>query len=372
MSVEHLQVTNVFDGTSVRYFQYVTIEHGVLSALSDKPIYAKSEYQHANGWLVPGFVDVQVNGGGGVLFNQTPTLEGLKQMVAAHRQFGTVAMLPTVISDAFDVMEQAANTVSQAMSECPEVVGIHFEGPHLSVLKRGIHVATHICPLSEQTFSLFTRKDLGKVVVTLAPENVSPEQISALVNEGVIVSLGHSNATSQIVSDALQAGATGFTHLFNAMSPLNSREPGMVGEALASRSSYAGLIADFHHVHPTSCQLAINAKGPERIMLVTDAMAHVGGASNALPYHEQMIYRQGTKLTLEDGTLAGSNLDMATAVRNCTERLDVSLPEVFTMASSTPSRFLGLPSHYGTLSVGQPANMVLLDNHMHVKKVWVG
>lgn len=376
MTVEYLHVTNLFTGTQVQHFQYVAINDGVIESISSKPTVEKSAYQSFNGWLVPGFVDVQVNGGGGVLFNNEPSIDGLKAIVAAHRQFGTVAMLPTLITDEYEVMIQAANAVAQARNEISGVVGIHFEGPHLSIPKKGIHSEHSVRALGEKEFALYTRQDLGLVLVTVAPENVSPDQISQLVQAGVIVCLGHSNANAQIVKEALSAGAKGFTHLFNAMSPLTSREPGMVGQALVDLSSYAGLITDFHHVHPTSCQLAIQAKGADKIMLVTDAMAHVGVQDDVLAcqqtaYQGIPIYRQQGKLTLKDGTLAGSNLDMASAVRNCLEQLEITLKDAFLMASSTPAAFLGIEQKFGHLHLQRSANMVLLDNQMMVQRVWL-
>jgi N-acetylglucosamine-6-phosphate deacetylase len=370
-TVEHFQVANLFDGQQVSYFQFVTIENGIIQSISSKPMIDRTHYQPVDGWCVPGFIDVQVNGGGGVLFNQQPTVEGLMTIVDAHRQFGTVAMLPTLITDAYDVMEKGADAVAQAREQIQGIIGIHFEGPHLAHEKRGIHPEQHLRPLSENEIALYTRKDLGQVMVTVAPEVVSPQQIRQLVDENVIVCLGHSNAHGQTVAEALAAGARGFTHLYNAMSPLHSREPGMVGQALADTSSFVGLIVDFHHVHPTSCQLAINAKGADKVVLVTDGMAHVGSDEKVLPYLDEQIYQDDGKLTLKDGTLAGSSLDMANAVRNCLEQLNVAPKEAFAMASSTPAALLGLQESYGLIRVGLPANLVMLNSQMQVQRVWV-
>ena len=320
--------------------------------------------------VIPGYVDTQVNGGGGVMFNHAPTYESLQIMAEGHRQFGTTSMLPTLITDDIDTISKAADAIAEAIEkQHPGIVGVHFEGPHLSVAKKGIHVASHIRALSDEEFAIYTRKDLGKVMVTVAPENVSVETISALCAEGVTVSLGHSNASGDVVANALAAGATGFTHLMNAMSPFTSREPGMVGEALLS-DAYCGLIVDHQHLHPHSAALAIKAKGAERIMLVTDAMAHVGGNEDTISFFDTKITRAEGKLTTPDGTIAGSCLDMHTAVLNCVNDLAVPLAKASEMASKTPAAFIGLTDRIGRIAVGCKADFLVLDENNAITQIW--
>ncbi len=364
------QTDKLFDGVKITHNKFVVVEDGRIAQISEKQ--PQGEVLKLSGLLCPGFVDTQVNGGGGVLLNQSPTLDTLDKMSRAHLAYGTTSMLPTVITDNFDVMQSAANAVATSIvSGSSLVVGIHFEGPHLSTAKKGIHPETHIRGLSEKEFALFTRKDIGKVLVTLAPENVSPEDITKLVNSGVTVSLGHSNANADLVQQAIDAGATGFTHLFNAMSPLQSRDPGMVGTALSDQDSFCGMIVDFHHVHPVACQLAIKCKSAKHIMLVTDAMSHVGSVHTSLPYGDTQITLQDGKLTVPDGTLAGSALDMISAVKNCHQRLALSLEESLLMATNTPAQFLGLEKQVGNLAPGAVANMLLLDNDLSIKARWI-
>jgi len=248
-------------------------------------------------------------------------------------------------------------------------LGIHFEGPHLSTTKKGVHPENFIRQLSTSEKELFTRKDLGKVIVTIAPETVTPELISELVASGVIVCLGHSNAGYEQTLKALKAGATGFTHLFNAMSAFTSREPGMVGAALLDKNSYCGLILDGIHVHPASAKLAIKTK--EKIILVTDAMAPVGVDQTSFEFFGQKVTRNNNTLTDSEGRLAGSMLDMKTAVNNCIDMLGLSREQAIKMASQNPATFLGIDNQYGTLSIGKKASMLLIDNNGNIKASWI-
>lgn len=370
MSVTYLP-SSLFDGQHIQQNLAITVSHGKIVALC-APKNISGDIIKLDGLLSAGFVDVQVNGGGGVLFNNAPSLATLQTMSKAHSSFGTTSMLPTLITDDIAVMQQAANAIADALvSNVAAIKGVHFEGPHLSTAKKGIHSQQHIRHISDRELSVFCRQDLGQVVVTLAPENVPADVIADLVNQGVKVCLGHSNADIEISLKALAAGATGFTHLFNAMSPLMGRAPGMVGAALLDNDSYCGLIVDHHHVHQRCCQLAFKCKGYHKTMLVTDAMAQVGGQLDTLEYFGSQITRHGNKLTLPDGSLAGSALDMASAVRHCTLDLNVPLTGALTMASQTPAEFLGLAISHGTIAVGLQADMVLLDKDLQAKSTWI-
>ncbi|WP_339719465.1 N-acetylglucosamine-6-phosphate deacetylase [uncultured Paraglaciecola sp.] len=361
---------NLFDGKTIKNNQIITVEAGIIHSI--EPAAAQDNAIQLNGLVAPGFVDVQVNGGGGVLFNNQPSLETLMTMSRAHQRFGSTAMLPTLITDDFATMQQAANAVSAAIAQNVKgIVGIHFEGPHLSQPKKGIHPSQHIRQISPEEMALFKRTDLGLVCVTLAPENVSIEVITELVQANVIICLGHSNASAEQTFAALQAGAQGFTHLYNAMSPLQSRAAGMVGAALVDASSYCGLIVDHEHVDMTSCQLAIKCKTPERIMLVTDAMSHVGSDQTELQFAGMQINREGNKLTIEGGRLAGSALDMASAVRHCVEDLHCSMQDALKMASATPATFLGMQQQKGYLAPGYAADWVVLTEQYHVNATYI-
>jgi N-acetylglucosamine-6-phosphate deacetylase len=361
---------NLFDGKTIKKNQMITVEGGTIQSIESAQF--QDDAIRLVGLVAPGFVDVQVNGGGGVLFNNQPNLDTLLTMSRAHQQFGSTAILPTLITDDFATMQQAANAVASAIAQNTKgIIGIHFEGPHLSQPKKGIHPTQHIRQISPDEMALFKRTDLGLVCVTLAPENVSVETIKELVQAKVKVCLGHSNATADETFAALQAGALGFTHLFNAMSPLQSREAGMVGAALLDANSYCGLIVDHEHVDMTSCQLAIKCKTPERIMLVTDAMSHVGSEQIELQFAGMQINRQGNRLTIEGGRLAGSALDMASAVRNCVQDLQCTLQQAIKMASATPASFLGLQQQKGYLAPGFDADWVVLTDQFYVNATYI-
>jgi N-acetylglucosamine-6-phosphate deacetylase len=362
--------TQLFDGSEFRQQQCIDVVDGQVTAIFDGSA-SQAEF-HIDGLLVPGFIDVQVNGGGGVLFNNQPSLASLTTMSQAHQTFGTTCMLPTLITDGYPTMSAAADAMAEAIAtKLKGVCGIHFEGPHLSQPKKGIHPQNHIRSITDKELALFTRQDLGKVMVTLAPENVTPDVINDLVKQGVLVCLGHSNANAEQVKLALHAGATGFTHLYNAMSPLTGREAGMVGIALLDASAYCGLIVDHHHVSQASCKLAIKCKGAERTMLVTDAMSHVGSEKLTEIFLGMEITRDGDKLTIAGGTLAGSALDMASAVRNTHQSLQIPLAQTLQMASLTPATFLGLDQKLGCIKPGYAADWVNLDTALHVKQTWI-
>lgn len=361
----------LFDGQHFVDDQVLTITNGVISAID-------SDISHvdikAEGLVVPGFIDLQVNGGGGVLFNDSPSLDKLKTIIAAHTKFGTTAMMPTLITDKIEVMVQAADAMAEAIREkVPGILGIHFEGPHLSLAKKGTHCAELIRPISEAEWQVLSRKDIGQVMVTIAPETVSTPDIARMVSLGIKVCLGHTNADFITAQKAIDAGATGFTHLFNAMSPLQGREPGVVGCALLNDNTQAGLIVDGHHVDYASCQLAIKAKPAGGIFLVTDAMPPVGTDIKEFPLYDKTVYVENGKLTSSTGELAGSSLDMATAVKNTHLELKVPLGEALRMASLYPAQYLYRQQNVlrGQLKVGQYADFVMLNDNLSVNETWI-
>lgn len=370
MSTEQIAVAKLFDGEHWQHNVVVRFSNGLVESV--QPAADDEQLPIQDLMLVPGFIDVQVNGGGGALFNTAPTLETLRTMVKAHAGFGSTALLPTVITDSVAVMQQAADVIASAIaSKLPGVLGVHFEGPHLSVPKKGVHPQAHIRPLSEQELAIYARTDLGIKMVTVAPENISPAQISQLVALGVIVCLGHSNADGAVVAAAIAAGATGFTHLYNAMSPLTSREPGMVGVALADPATWCGIIFDGHHVHPTAAKLALAAKPRGKLIIVTDAMSPVGTSATEFAFFDGKVTRSGNKLTAESGQLAGSVLDMAQAVQYAVAELGVAQAEALRMASLYPAEFIGMANVIGRIAPGYRADFALLDGQGQVVQCWL-
>lgn len=369
-----LVADRVFDGAAMLPPHTVVVEGDRIAAIAPGDRGPRSAHRvECKGTLVPGFVDTQVNGGGGVLLNDAPTVETLATMVAAHRGFGTTGLLPTLISDRWERMEAAADAIAAARAAgSPGILGVHFEGPYLNAGRRGVHPAEQLRPIDDGFFDLVTRPDLGRVVVTLAPECVPAGSIAALVKAGVRVSVGHTMATHAQVVAALDEGASGFTHLFNAMSPLTSREPGTVGAALADPRGYCGIIVDGHHVDPVTLRIAVQARGADRMMLVTDAMSTVGSELREFDLFGQTVTRAGGRLTTADGTLAGSDLDMASAVRNAVEDLGLAEEDALAMASRTPLTFLGLDHDRGRIAPGHVADLTLLDAEGRVLRTWIG
>ena len=330
------------------------------------------QQRQLDGDLLPGFIDLQVNGGGGILFNDHPTVDGIVAIGEAHRGFGTTGFLPTLISDDLGTVERAIQAVDAAMETgVPGVLGIHIEGPFLNPARKGIHDASKFRILDEQAVQLLASLRHGRTLVTLAPELAPPGAIRALVDRGVVVAAGHTAATYDEVQAAFAEGLSGFTHLFNAMTQLGSREPGAVGAALETRPSWCGLIVDGHHVHPASLRVALAAKGAERLVLVTDAMPTVGSDQNEFELAGQRIACDGDRCTAADGTLAGSNLNMAAAVRNAVRLMEVDVATAVRMASEVPASVMRLAAERGSIVAGKSADLVLVDSENEVAETWI-
>ncbi len=324
-----------------------------------------------SGLLLPGFIDTQVNGGGGVLFNDQPTLEGITVIAAAHRAFGTTAFLPTLISDDLDVIARAIAAVDAAiLAGVPGVVGIHVEGPFLNPAKHGIHDANKFRAMDSEAIDLLTSLRHGKTLVTLAPECTDPAMIAALIARGVTVAAGHSLASYEDMQRAVAGGLSGVTHLFNAMTQLESRDPGLVGAAI-DLGLTCGIIVDGYHVHPAALRAAFRAKGADELMLVTDAMPSVGHDAAGFALGDIWISRQSGALRGPDGTLAGSDLDMARALRNAVSMMNIDLISASKMASTTPAGFIGLGTDYGCLAPGRRADIVHLDDALLPLATWI-
>ena len=365
----------VFDGLERHTGMAVLLEDGKVSALVPEeniPASVSDRSDLEGHILAPGLIDIQVNGGGGVMFNDAPTVDTIRRIGEAHRRFGTTGFLPTLISSDFDTMKRAISAVEQAIADgVPGVLGIHLEGPFLNANKRGIHRADRFCQLGEPELKWLTSLREGRTLVTLAPEVTGNDMISRLAEHGVLVFGGHSAATFEQVQAALQAGLRGFTHLFNAMSPFESRSPGMVGAALHDDNSWCGIIADGQHVHPASFAVAVAAKRKGRLVLVTDAMASVGSDLKAFDFDgNKIIVKDGSCRTVS-GQLAGSNLDMITAVRNATGFADLSPYEALRMASGYPAHALGLEGELGYIRPGFRASFIEVDEDLNLFRTWI-
>ena len=317
-------------------------------------------------WIVPGFIDVQVNGGGGVLFNESITVEAIRSIGEAHARFGTTGFLPTLISDTPEAMARALDAAALAMDQgAPGALGLHLEGPFLNERKRGIHNAAHFRNLDEETVQRLLAWGHGSLLVTIAPEIIGTPTIERLTKAGVLVSAGHTQASYEATKDALRCGLRGFTHLYNAMPPLVSREPGPVAAALES-DAWCGMIADGHHVAPSMLNLAIRAKRDGRIMLVSDAMAIAESTLTSFELGGVKIILENGRCVDEHGTLAGSSITMLDAVRYCVQELKIPLDEALRMATAEPAAFLGRSNELGALAPGYRANFVVITQQFEV------
>jgi N-acetylglucosamine-6-phosphate deacetylase len=370
----HAIITDrVFDGAAVHEDAAVIIQGTRIAQVvprADVPHQLPVHVLPAGAWLAPGFVDVQVNGGADVLFNDQPTPEGACAIAAAHRRFGTTGLLLTLITDSDDKVRMALRTANAVAGQEPGILGLHLEGPYLSPEKPGVHATRYIREPAADDIAMLTAPRHGVLLVTLAPEVVPPGFIAQLVAAGVRVSLGHSMASYQQTQAAMAEGLRGFTHLFNAMRPLASREGGPIARALDSTHAYYGLIVDGVHVDAAMLRLALRGCG--RPLLVTDAMPPVGGRrSNFILHGKNISVRDGCCRT-NDGLLAGTVLDMASAVRNCVRLLGTPLPDALRFASANPAAFIGLEHMLGRLLPGYRADLVAFDpNDMTVLATWV-
>jgi N-acetylglucosamine-6-phosphate deacetylase len=363
----------VFDGTEVRQHAAVVIDGTTITAVTphaDIPAGLAIHSLPDGIWLAPGFIDLQVNGGGDVLFNEIPTPEAILTIATAHRKFGTTSLLPTFITDTPEKMRSALAAAKAAIARHPSVLGIHLEGPFLSREKPGVHDAGLIRePTREDAETLIAARN-GVMLVTLAPEVVPRGFIAQLTAAGIHVALGHSMATYAQTRAALAEGLSGFTHLFNAMRPLQSREPGPVAAALETPAAWYGLIADGLHVDPAMLRLALRGLG--RPVLVTDAMPPVGGHQSRFRLYGEEIVAHNGRCARNDGTLAGSVLDMAKAVGNCVRMLDVPLEKALRFASAHPAESIGLGHALGRLGPGYRADIVAFDpDDLRVCATWV-
>jgi N-acetylglucosamine-6-phosphate deacetylase len=354
--------SRLFDGALLHDDAAVVIDGTRIAAVvarSELPATISRHELPDGAWLAPGLIDIQVNGGGDVLFNDNPNPEGVRTIVAAHRKLGTTALLPTLISDSFETMRSALAAVEALIDTEPGVLGIHLEGPFLSPEKAGVHNRAALRRPTADDLALITAPRRGVTLVTLAPEQVPEDFVGRLTAAGVRVALGHSTATYAQTHVAMTEGLRGFTHLFNAMRPLASREPGPIAAALESPDAWYGLIVDGIHVAPAMLRLALRGAG--RPILVSDAMPPVGGAACSFRLYGETITVRSGRCARADDTLAGAFLDMASAVRNCVRLCDVSLSDALRLATRNPAEFLGLGNKLGRLAPGLRADMIALD-----------
>lgn len=376
MPVAHLALS-IFDGAALCAGHSLIVEEGRIAGIvPDEEVPGDMKLvDHGACVLMPGFVDLQVNGGGGVMLNDDPTVAALSRIAEAHAALGTTALLPTLITDTPQVTAAVIEAAVVAVSVgVPGIAGLHLEGPHLSAARKGAHDPALIRPMTDADLTQICEaaRILPALMVTIAPECVPPEQISAMAEAGAIVSLGHSACDYQTAMEAAEAGARCVTHLFNAMSRMDSRAPGLVGAALSHGDLAAGVIADGVHVHPVTLAAGLRAKrGPARAFLVSDAMAVAGTGLDGFMLNGRQVARRAGRLTLEDGTLAGADLEMAQAMRLIWQ-LGLGMETALGMATSVPAGVIGQGDRLGLLAPEGAADFVVLTPDFRVASVWRG
>ena len=367
---------DIFDGADWHNASSLVVEGGKVKAIGEETPAGSEVVDVEGGLIVPGFIDLQVNGGGGVMLNDNQSADGIAQICAAHAKFGTTALLPTLITDTREITAAAIAAGKDARARnVPGFLGLHLEGPHLSVARKGAHDPRLIRPMERADLErlLALKGEFDGLMITVAPENTTAEQVRALAGAGFTVSLGHTHVSYEPAEKYVAAGARTATHLFNAMSPLENRTPGLVGAAINVGSLYAGIIADGFHVHPASMSIALRAKqGPGHIFIVTDAMSTIGTDMTGFLLNGRQIYRKDGRLTLADGTLAGADIDMLSSIRFVHEKIGLPFEEALLMATVYPAEAIGVADRKGRLHASFDADFVVLTQNHDIKSTWIG
>lgn len=374
MSALLIRGARLFDGKAWHDHAEIAVVNGHFVAAADVP--SGAEVVDADGLVVlPGFIDLQVNGGGGINFNDAPSLKTIERICVAHAHFGTTALLPTLITDRRETRTEAIAAGKAARAaNVPGFLGLHLEGPHLSATKRGVHAAAYVRPMEDADIKelIGALAGVGTTMLTVAPESTPIDAVRRLAAAGGVISLGHTDCDYETALAYVAAGASTATHLFNAMSPLGHRTPGMVGAVLESGIS-AGLIADGIHVHPAAARIALRAKrGPGRIFLVTDAMLTIGTDLPDFELNGRTIFRRDGRLALADGTLAGADIDMLSSVRYAAEHFDIGLDEAIRMATVYPAEAMRVGHRKGRVAPGFDADFLLLTPDLDLRSTWIG
>ena len=322
------------------------------------------------GILAPGFIDLQVNGGGGILFNNRPTKESLNTIINAHQFFGTTSIMPTVISDSIKVLTKCTRAVAQEIKKNSGLLGIHIEGPFFSLKYRGVHQKKYISKLSSEYLELFSNLKEYPVILTLAPECISMKDLNHLASLGIKIMAGHTDASYDELEQAAKNNLNGFTHLFNAMSQMSAREPGAVGAALDFDNLYASIIVDLHHVHHSLIELAYQKKPIGKLFFISDSMATINHGEPTFELYDEVVSEQNGRITNAEGKLAGSSITQIDAVKNAYQKCNIPLDHALAMASRYPAEFIGVDRYLGSLKPNYRADLVHFDSNFKVNNVW--
>ena len=323
------------------------------------------------GILSPGFIDLQVNGGGGKLFNNSPDKESLNTIISAHQYFGTTSIMPTVISDSLNILQKCTDTISNEIDNNHSLLGIHIEGPFFNVKYRGVHQKQYINTINASYLNLFETLDKFPVMLTLAPECISIKQLKHLKSLGFKILAGHTDANYDQLEEAVKYGLDGFTHLFNAMGQISAREPGVVGSAFDFDETSASIIVDLHHVHPSLINLSFKQKPKGKLFFVSDSMATINHGEPSFELYDEVVSESNGRIINSEGKLAGSSITQIDAIKNAYQKCSIPLESAISMATLYPAEYIGVSDYIGQLKKGYRADLAHFDSNFHVQNVWL-
>jgi N-acetylglucosamine-6-phosphate deacetylase len=323
------------------------------------------------GILSPGFIDLQVNGGGGKLFNNSPDKESLNTIISAHQYFGTTSIMPTVISDSLNILQKCTDIISNEINNNHSLLGIHIEGPFFNVKYRGVHQKQYINTINASYLNLFETLNNFPVMLTLAPECISIKQLKHLKSLGFKILAGHTDANYDQLEEAVKYGLDGFTHLFNAMGQISAREPGVVGSALDFDETSASIIVDLHHVHPSLINLSFKQKPKGKLFFVSDSMATINHGEPSFELYDEVVSESNGRIINSEGKLAGSSITQIDAIKNAYQKCSIPLENAISMATLYPAEYLGVSDYIGQLKKGYRADLAHFDSNFHVQNVWL-
>ena len=344
----------------------------IINIINEHDVPKNFEIQKLNGGILsPGFIDLQVNGGGGKLFNNSPDKESLNTIIEAHQHFGTTSIMPTVISDSLNVLKKCTTTISEEIENNKSLLGVHIEGPFFNVKYRGVHQKQYINTINSDYLNLFENLKDFPVMLTLAPECISTKQLKHLKSLGFKILAGHTDASYDQLEEAIKYGLDGFTHLFNAMGQISAREPGVVGSALTFDNATASVIVDLHHVHPSLIQMAYKQKPQGKLFFVSDSMATIHHGEPSFELYDEIVSESKGRIINSEGKLAGSSITQIDAIKNAYQSCNIPLNEALAMASRYPAEYLGVANYLGSLKSGYRADLTHFDLDFQVQNVWV-
>jgi len=368
-----LKGARIFSGEEFFEKKALLLEgEAIVEIVDDSKIPKDFETQKLNGGILsPGFIDLQVNGGGGKLFNNSPDKDSLNTIIGAHQHFGTTSIMPTVISDSLNVLQKCTDTISDEINHNHSLLGIHIEGPFFNVKYRGVHQKQYINTINATYMSLFETLDKFPVMLTLAPECISIKQLKSLKALGFKILAGHTDANYDQLEEAVKYGLDGFTHLFNAMGQISSREPGVVGSALDFDEASASIIVDLHHVHPSLINLSFKQKPKGKLFFVSDSMATINHGDPSFELYDEVVSEANGRIINSEGKLAGSSITQIDAIKNAYQKCNIPIDSAISMATLYPAEYIGVSDYLGQLRSGYRADLAHFNSDFQIQNVWV-